>query len=99
MGAPSTTRNADHSSAEVLREKASQVGKDLRELGDVAKVTAQEKAREVRQNATQYYEQGIEKAKELEHGLEDQIRAHPLQAVLIAAGAGLLVGLLVSRRT
>jgi len=94
MESASTTRSPDHASGELLREKASQVRKDLRELGDVAKVAAQEKVQELRRGATEYYEQGVAKAKELEEGLENQIRAHPIRSVLIAAGAGLLGWLL-----
>ncbi len=45
-----------------------------------------------------YLVAGKEKAIELEEGLEGMIQEHPLRAVLIAAGVGLLVGALVCRR-
>ncbi len=98
MKAVAATRAGDHGSAEVLIEKASQVRKDLHELGDAARMAAQEKMHDMRRGMKEYYDQGLAKAKQLEQGLEDQIRAHPIRSVAIAAGAGLVVGMLVARR-
>lgn len=78
-----TTRRA----TEEFREKAARVTQDVRELGSVTKEAAAE-----------VYEHGLEKAKELEKNLENRIREHPLQSVLIAAGVGFLAGFLISRR-
>jgi len=41
---------------------------------------------------------GKVKAVEMEEGLERYVQAKPIQSVLIAAGAGLLVGFLFGRR-
>jgi ElaB/YqjD/DUF883 family membrane-anchored ribosome-binding protein len=53
-----------------------------------------EAARQVGETASQYYEQGRQQLAGLEQSLEENIRAKPLQAVLLATGIGLLLGLL-----
>jgi ElaB/YqjD/DUF883 family membrane-anchored ribosome-binding protein len=78
---------AAHHAADEFIEKATRVTQDIRELGSVTKDAAVE-----------VYEQGLEKAKQLEKTMENRIREHPLQSVLIAAGVGFLAGFLVSRR-
>jgi len=70
-----------------IREQAARVGKDIRELGAVAK-----------EAATAYYEQGVEKAKDLGKTVEHRIRENPLQSVCIAVGVGFLAGFLIGRR-
>jgi len=49
-----------------------------------------ETARQVGETASQYYDQGREQL----GALEDNIRQKPLQSILIAAGVGMLIGLL-----
>ncbi len=82
---------SNRSPADQLREKATQVRQDIRELGTVAKDVAAEKV-------DQLYKEGREKVVQLEQTLENRIRAHPLQSVMIAAGAGFLAGYLISHR-
>ena len=77
----------DRHGTDELREKTAQVKRDLQELGSTAKVVAKEKWEDLRSGAA-----------DLEKGLEERIRAHPIQSVLIAAGAGLVVGMLIRRR-
>jgi ElaB/YqjD/DUF883 family membrane-anchored ribosome-binding protein len=91
MEATATRVVPNGSSTEQLREKATQVRQDIRDLSVAAKEVATEKF-------DHWYKEGREKAIRLEKGLENQIREHPLQAVMIAAGAGFLAGYLVSRR-
>lgn len=44
------------------------------------------------------FQKGKAKAVEMEEGLEHYVQAKPIKSVLIAAGAGLLVGYLFGRR-
>lgn len=85
-----------------LREQARVVKDDLREFGRTAKEIAQEKMSDVTQKAgeytSEYYEKGKKKAVELEDRVEGYIRQKPLQSVLIAAGAGFVLGFLLTRR-
>jgi ElaB/YqjD/DUF883 family membrane-anchored ribosome-binding protein len=53
-----------------------------------------ETARHVGETASQYYAQGREQLDAWEHSLEANIRAKPLQSILMATGIGLLLGLL-----
>jgi ElaB/YqjD/DUF883 family membrane-anchored ribosome-binding protein len=64
--------------------------------GPTQEVSAQltETARHVGETASQYYEQSRQQLAGLEQSLEENIRAKPLQAVLLATGIGLLLGLL-----
>ena len=86
------------SAAEQLRQQTGAVREDLGELGRLAKQAAKEKLDEAREAAADYYGQGRKKADELETQLADYVRAKPLKSVLIAAGIGALLGILVSRR-
>ena len=47
--------------------------------------------------AHEYYERSREKAVEFEEQIEKYIREKPLQSVLIAAGVGVALGLLLRR--
>lgn len=63
-----------------------------------ARDAAQHIAGEVRTRANQYFETGKAKAADMRAKVEDTVREHPLKTVLIAAGAGLLIGFLLRRR-
>ena len=80
-----------------LAEQAQQVGQNLRDLGGQVRDQAREKYNQLSDQAQEYYEQGRQKAQEWEEGLESYIQEKPLQAVLIAAGVGVLLGLLWKR--
>jgi ElaB/YqjD/DUF883 family membrane-anchored ribosome-binding protein len=60
--------------------------------------TAEQRVEELRDAAGDMYERGRERAMEFEEGIEDRIRANPLGSVMIAAGVGMLVGILWMRR-
>jgi len=85
-------------SAEQLKQKAAQVAESLRELGQQAKVTARDGFGYLRENAQGYYVQGKRKAGEWGESLEQRVQEKPVQSLLIAAGAGLLIGLLLRRK-
>jgi len=74
-----------------LREQAHTVKDDLRELGKIAKETAKE-------TAGHYVDGSKHKYEEIEDQVVTYIREKPMKAVLVAAGAGLLLGYLFSRR-
>ena len=71
---------------EQVRESAKKVGEGFSEMRDVAKDAAKEVA-------------GIskERATELAGELENYIREKPIQAVLIATGVGVVLGMLLRR--
>lgn len=109
----STTADTENvrsgASTEDVRRQARVVKEDLRGLGRAVKDVAQDKLEDARRRAVeyvdegkqrtaQYYEKGKHEATRLENQVEDYIRSHPLQSVLIATGAGVVLGLLLRRR-
>ncbi len=81
-----------------VSEATQKIGEDLRELGGQVREAAKEKYERLSGQAQAYYEQGRETAQEWEKTVEDFVHEKPVQAVLIAAGVGVLVGLLLGRR-
>ena len=73
--------------SEELREHAKAVRKDLTNLGRAAKTVAQEKLDTTRQHAGKW-----------EGKFEGFIREQPVKSMLIAAGAGAVLGWLLRRR-
>jgi ElaB/YqjD/DUF883 family membrane-anchored ribosome-binding protein len=87
-----------------IKDKAQEAKEKLREMGSAAseqvnqlKESASEYYQQGREKAAEYYEQGRQKAMELEENLENYVREQPLKAVMIAAGVGLLLGILWRR--
>jgi ElaB/YqjD/DUF883 family membrane-anchored ribosome-binding protein len=58
---------------------------------------AREKYEDLRDSAQDYYEQGRDKAQEWQHGVEQYVQEQPIKALLIAAGVGMLLGILWKR--
>jgi ElaB/YqjD/DUF883 family membrane-anchored ribosome-binding protein len=81
-----------------LGAQSNELSEDLKEMGATVKDAAQEKLRNVRENATEYYEQGRDNAHGVLCDFEQYVRARPLKSVLIAAGVGLLFGRFWMRR-
>jgi ElaB/YqjD/DUF883 family membrane-anchored ribosome-binding protein len=84
-------------SAANVNDAAQQVSQDLRELGGQVRDAAREKYEQLTDQARSYYDEGRRAAQEWEQGFESFIQEKPMQAVLIAAGVGLLLGLLWKR--
>jgi ElaB/YqjD/DUF883 family membrane-anchored ribosome-binding protein len=80
-----------------VREKAGEVAQNIRDMGSGVRDAAREQYDQLRGQASDYYEQGRARAQEWEQGLETYVQDKPLQALAIAAGVGLLVGLLWRR--
>ena len=96
--------NIDRSPAEVgaqVRDKAQEAGAQVRdraqEAGAQVRDKAQEMVRQGEETVSDYYQQGRQQMEAVENTLEDGIRAKPLQSVLIAAGMGMLLGLLLKK--
>jgi len=81
-----------------FRETASAIGHDVQELGRVTKDLAGDTINKIRDNAGEYYQQGLKKAQGFEKDMEGRIKENPLQAILIAAGVGFVLGALWKRR-
>jgi ElaB/YqjD/DUF883 family membrane-anchored ribosome-binding protein len=91
--------------AQEIKEKAAHVQSDLRDIGHAARAAVTEGYQQARDTANQYVEDGKRRAHEYvdhgkqrveawEHGVEQYVHDKPVQALLIAAGVGLLLGVL-----
>ncbi len=80
-----------------IRHRAEEIGSQLRGKAQDMSTQAQELGTQAKETVSEYYEQGRETIRTLPKTMEAQIRARPLEAVLVAAGVGLLLGLLWRR--
>jgi ElaB/YqjD/DUF883 family membrane-anchored ribosome-binding protein len=85
------------SGTQQLKESAQQVKENLRDMGSQVRDVASQQYDNLRQQASDYYEQGRQRAQEWEQGLEQYVQEKPIQSLLIAAGVGLLIGMLWKR--
>jgi ElaB/YqjD/DUF883 family membrane-anchored ribosome-binding protein len=98
MAAHSSKTVSDRGGMESMREKAGDLKSNLQEMGSAAKHMAQEQFEGVRDTMSTYYEQGRERALELEHSLENRVRERPISSILVATGLGFLIGMLWMRK-
>jgi ElaB/YqjD/DUF883 family membrane-anchored ribosome-binding protein len=81
-----------------LGSQAKEVSKDLKEMGHIVTDAAQEKIGQVRENATEFYEQGRDKIRGAGSAFEQYVRERPVKSLVIAAGIGVLFGCFWMRR-
>jgi ElaB/YqjD/DUF883 family membrane-anchored ribosome-binding protein len=77
---------------ELLKATAGQAGEKVQEV----RARAEESLSAARERLGEMREDALQQARELVSSGEEYVRRNPWQAVGIAAGAGLLVGLLIS---
>jgi ElaB/YqjD/DUF883 family membrane-anchored ribosome-binding protein len=98
---PSDTRDQVRDRGAQVQERAQEMGAQVRdwaqEKGSQIKEGAQEAMQQVGTSVSQLADKSRETIGQLEEGLEDRIRSKPLQSVLIAAGVGMLLGLIWKR--
>jgi ElaB/YqjD/DUF883 family membrane-anchored ribosome-binding protein len=85
------------SAADQLKDTAQQVTQNIRTMGSTARDAATEKFSDLKQQASDYYDQGRASAEEWEKGIEEYVQEKPIQSLLIAAGVGLVLGMLWKR--
>ena len=78
----------------LLRATAAQTGDRVEEI----RARAEESVRHAKARLAGIEEQALERARELAGDADQYVRGNPWQAVGIAAGIGLLLGLFMSRR-
>jgi ElaB/YqjD/DUF883 family membrane-anchored ribosome-binding protein len=93
QGAMDQMKNKAQEAKDKLREMGSNASEQVNQIKD----QANEYYQQGREKAQEYYEQGRQKAVELEQNLEEYVRDQPLKSVMIAAGVGLLLGILWRR--
>ena len=83
--------------AQNLKDSAAQVTENLRDMGGQVKDAAKEQYERLRDQANEYYEHGREQAREWQQNLETYVQEQPVKSLLIAAGVGVLLGMLWRR--
>ena len=81
-----------------FQKKVSDLGHDVKDLGGIGGRLAADTAHMAEERVSEYYNEGIKKAKSLEGDLEPEIRKNPIRSLAIAAGVGLLLGAMWRRR-
>ena len=79
---------------ELIKATSNQTGEKIQEV----RARAEESLRQARVRLTEVETEALKRAREVADATEEYVRANPWQSVGIAAGAGLLLGLLISRR-
>ena len=90
---PVETRKTDE-----VRQQVRVVRDDVRELGRAAKGAAGEVYDDVKRHTGEFVEAKKQRVTEFEDQIVKYVREKPLQSVLIAVGAGALLGFLLTRR-
>ena len=75
-----------------LNEVGSGLASDFERLGKATKDIASDSLHAVTDELGGIYKQGKKKVMQTKGQLENRIRSHPVQTLLIAAGAGFIIG-------
>lgn len=78
----------------LLRATSTQTGEKIQE----ARARAEESLRQAKVRLTEIEQEALKRAREVADATDEYVRTNPWQSVGIAAGVGLLLGLLLSRR-
>ncbi len=80
-----------------FRDKLSETRVNIADMGHIAKEAIQDKYAEIKDLAGERFAAGKQGLRDAEADVANRIRHSPLQSVLVAAGLGLAVGLLLRR--
>jgi ElaB/YqjD/DUF883 family membrane-anchored ribosome-binding protein len=81
-----------------LGKEAKTVAKDLQKMGGTVTDAAHEKLGQLRENASEYCEQGLDKLRDAKHQVGLFLGGLPIKSVLIATCIGFLLGHFWPRR-
>jgi ElaB/YqjD/DUF883 family membrane-anchored ribosome-binding protein len=79
-------------------EQASNVAKDLQEVGASAKRMASDSMETLREYANEYLDEGRAKVREISDTVSTRIQDQPMTSILVATAVGFLLGVLWVRR-
>ena len=78
----------------LLRATSTQTGEKIQEV----RARAEESLRQAKERLSSLEDEALRRAREVADATDEYVRENPWQSVGIAAGVGLLVGLLLARR-
>lgn len=70
----------------------------VQQFGSDMKHAVQDRLEGLQSRASDYYDQGRAKVRDLNHSLETRIRAQPLTFLLVAGSVGFAIGFLLTKR-
>jgi ElaB/YqjD/DUF883 family membrane-anchored ribosome-binding protein len=83
-----------HDAEALLKATSTQTGDRIQE----ARARAEQSLQQARTRLSELEQEALQRAQEMADATEGYVRENPWQSVGIAAGVGLLIGLLLSRR-
>jgi ElaB/YqjD/DUF883 family membrane-anchored ribosome-binding protein len=78
----------------LIKATSAQTGEKIQEV----RARAEESLRQARERLTQLEDEALQRAREVADATEEYVRENPWQSLGIAAGIGLVLGILISRR-
>jgi ElaB/YqjD/DUF883 family membrane-anchored ribosome-binding protein len=87
-------KHAIHDAEELLKMSAGEAGAEAVELRDRMRL----RLLQAKDSLHRLQESAIERAKAAGHQADDYVHEHPWQSIGVAAGLGLLLGVLIGRR-
>ncbi|HEX3999826.1 MAG TPA: hypothetical protein VHX65_14845 [Pirellulales bacterium] len=91
-------RSMAHDVKNAAQEQVSAAAHKVQQMGSDVKHAVQHQVEELQNNASEYYQQGRAKVRELNHTLEGRVRAQPLTYLLVAGSVGFALGFLLTKR-
>lgn len=98
MANPNTNQNPFKKHTNEFKDKVTEINADVQDLGKITKNIANDAVDMLRENSTEYYEEGKEKLQKMERNLEGKILENPIRALAIAGAVGLVLGYLWRRK-
>jgi ElaB/YqjD/DUF883 family membrane-anchored ribosome-binding protein len=83
-----------HDAEALIKATSAQTGEKIQEV----RAKAEESLRNAKERLTEIEEEALKRAREFADATEEYVRENPWQSVGIAAGVGLLLGVLIARR-
>ncbi len=80
------------------QEKVGAAAQKIQQVGSDVKHAVQDRFEDLQNLAAGYYDQGLAKARDLNHNLENRVRAQPMTYLIVAGSLGFALGFLLTRR-
>jgi len=98
MARRSMNEQNDHEAMDAFQEKAGELGEDLSEVATLAADVGREKLGKVRDAAVKSYEDAKDQLVTWEDALKSCVQQKPIKSLLIAAGFGMFISMILRRR-
>ncbi len=80
------------------QEKIGAAAEKVQQMGSTVKHVVQDQLEGLQSRASECYEQGRARMRDLNHSLENRVRAQPMTYLLVAGSLGFALGFLLTRR-